>query len=204
MSLSVTSGIVVAASGAGSRAEFTNAIPVNIFGLASGVNLSGGVLAGVGYFSGSDGGVSLNVNISGGTLITNVITSGGNVVTLPGINSGTQVLLSGGATALSGGERFIAGYTYKHISTAAITNVQSGASILHGVVVNSWAVSGQVLVQDSLSGITGGANIATINQLNSSTTIPSQTLIYDVYCLSGIVVSTSGTNDVTIVYKNPA
>ena len=84
MALSVTSGIVVGSSGANSATETTNAIPVNLFGLASGVNKSGaGALAGIGYFSGADGGISLNVNISGGNVVVSV--SGDVVLVVSGV-----------------------------------------------------------------------------------------------------------------------
>ncbi|HKT21221.1 MAG TPA: hypothetical protein VJR06_01165, partial [Nitrososphaerales archaeon] len=98
-------------------------------------------------------------------------------------------------------------WQYALVSGAVLSNVQSGASVLHTVTINAWVSGGQIKVMDSLSGNTGSpiAQIAytEVGSLATNAFIPL-TLDYDCIANSGIVVITSGTGmNVTIAFRSP-
>ena len=178
MALQIPSGLITSISGT-LGAIVSFPMPVVLVG-AGGASASGNRTI-------TENSGALNVNISGGSLAT---------------------LMSGVAVSVSGNAVAIFGYTPTLVSGAVLVNVQSGRSLLHSIVINSYSSGGQFEVHNSLSGIVAANIIATISPTVGSVTnadISPSTLTYDAIMTSGIVISTSGANwNLTVNYKNPA
>jgi hypothetical protein len=208
--------LVAIASGFGSL----SGVQVIISGGAGSPNISGGVtVSGSVQVSGTvtalfglQSGLMVVVSGGGAGISGVAVSVSGDVVTV----SGNVVYISGAVGVSSGGTlpvnpvsgAYVFGYQFNHISGANLTNVQSGASVIHAVNINAWVSGGQITVYDSLSGINAATILATIDftEVGSLATnaFAPQTMVYDAYMKSGIVVSTSGAAiDVTVLYRNP-
>jgi hypothetical protein len=101
-----------------------------------------------------------------------------------------------GVHAQPGGSQNIPTYAASHITTSTTTTVRSGASVLHTICVNTKAASTTATVYNSTAA--SGTVIAVIDVANLL-----GCLSYDVAMGTGItVVTTSGTPDITVTYKN--
>ena len=86
--------------------------------------------------------------------------------------------------------------SYEYITTATTTNVKTGAGLLHKIVVNKPISGSTIKLIDNTSGTT--ANIGTIT--NTSDVKPYE-LIYDCRVSLGLIVVTSGADDITVIYQ---
>jgi len=86
------------------------------------------------------------------------------------------------------------GYTATHITTSTTTLVHTGPCVFHAVVVNTkGTVASQLKVYDGIDA--SGTLLAIIDSLNLSGTFS-----FDIACVTGIAVVTTGAPDVTIIY----
>lgn len=92
-----------------------------------------------------------------------------------------------------------AGGPYSNIKTATTTAVKAGAGILHKIVVNTPVANGVVTVYDSLAG--SGNTIATITMPATLLSQGPQTATYDLRFATGLTIVTTGTPDITVVYR---
>ena len=89
----------------------------------------------------------------------------------------------------------IAGYNFKHISTATNTQVKSTPGTLHTVTINGGTAGVVTLVDTSASNCTGGTTLAVIETIGTTNPV---TLTYDVATTNGLCVTTAAASDVTV------
>ncbi len=166
------------------------------------VSITGGIpiTSGSVIISGNVGAqVSGAVIVSGNVSVSGTVQVQSGLVSVTGGSIGATVsgsVIVSGTVSVSGQTVAVFGHKYKLISGAAIVNVNSGACILHTFCVG---VAGYFAIYDSLSGI---STATTIFATNSGTA--GNVMDFDILCLSGIVVSTSGATAVaTVSYKVP-
>jgi hypothetical protein len=82
---------------------------------------------------------------------------------------------------------------YSNVSTATTTTCKSGSGVLERIIVNTGASTTTVTVYDNTAG--SGTKIAT------ASTTAQGTLIYGCHFGTGLTVVTSGTADITVVYR---
>jgi len=82
---------------------------------------------------------------------------------------------------------------YSNVSTATTTTCKSGSGVLERIIVNTGASTTTVTVYDNTAG--SGTKIAT------AATTAQGVLIYGCHFGTGLTVVTSGTADITVVYR---
>lgn len=98
------------------------------------------------------------------------------------------------ATTIAGG----GGSSFINILTATTTVVVARSARLRRIVFNKKVINGVVTIYDNASAASG-TKVGTIT--NPGTLLEnSGTLEYDVFCQNGIVVVTSSTDDITVVW----
>lgn len=98
------------------------------------------------------------------------------------------------ATTIAGGS----GSSFTNILTATTTVVIARSANLRRIVFNKKVANGVVTVYDNAASA-AGTKVGTIT--NPGTLLDnSGTLEYDVFCQNGIVVVTSSTDDITVVW----
>ncbi len=97
------------------------------------------------------------------------------------------------------GTVWIGGYNYTNITTAATTLVKTGAGILHALIVNTPVGSGVIEMDDALTNTT--PKIGTITFPATILSIGYLSYAYDVNFNTGLSITTTGTMDITVVWK---
>lgn len=93
----------------------------------------------------------------------------------------------------------IAGYNYTRIATATTTLIKTGVGVLHSLTVNTPVGSGVIELDDALTNtapiiakVTFPATILSIGFVN---------YIYDAMFTTGLSITTTGTMDITVMWK---
>lgn len=89
-------------------------------------------------------------------------------------------------------------YTYKHLAGAASTLIKTGAGTLHGVVLNTPAVSGSLTLYDGTSA--AGAVIAIITLPATLAGEGPAAALYDVAFTTGLFAVVAAALDITLSY----
>jgi hypothetical protein len=104
-----------------------------------------------------------------------------------------------GQDVTSPGNAFvIAGFTYKHISTATSTQMKTTPGTLHTVTIGNNGTPGTVTVIDSSTNCSGGTTIAVVAALAAT---GATTLTFDAATVNGLCVVTAAATDVTVTYR---
>jgi hypothetical protein len=93
----------------------------------------------------------------------------------------------------------IAGYNYARMTAAATLLVKTGAGILHAIIINTPVASGTIEFDDALTNTT-----PIIGKITLPGTLLSdgpKMATYDVAFSTGLSITTTGTMDITIVWK---
>jgi hypothetical protein len=93
----------------------------------------------------------------------------------------------------------IGGYNYTHISTATTTLIKTGPGTLHAVVCNTPVGSGVIEIDDALTHTTPVVGIITFPATILS--IGQIPYTYDISFAIGLSITTTGTMDLTVVWK---
>jgi hypothetical protein len=93
----------------------------------------------------------------------------------------------------------IGGYNYTNITTATTTLVKTGQGILHAIVVNTPVGSGVIEFDDAVTNTT--PKIGTITFPSTILSIGYLSNIYDIAFKTGLSITTTGTMDITVVWK---
>ena len=98
------------------------------------------------------------------------------------------------ATTIAGG----GGSSFTNITTATTTVVVARSARLRRIVNNKKVVNGVITIYDNASAASG-TKVGTIT--NPATLLDNTDVLeYDVFCQNGIVVVTSSTDDITVVW----
>lgn len=92
-----------------------------------------------------------------------------------------------------------AGSPFANITTATTTVVKSGAGILHKIIINTHVASATITIFDNTAG--SGTKIGTITLPSTITSDDPTSLAYDLGFSTGLTLVTSGTTDLTVVYR---
>lgn len=91
-----------------------------------------------------------------------------------------------------------AGYKFRNITTATTTTLRTGVGRLVGINVNKAVASSIITVYDNTSA--AGTKIATIT--NPATLVHSQICFpYNLEFRTGLTITTSSTDDITVIYE---
>lgn len=82
---------------------------------------------------------------------------------------------------------------YSNVASAATTTCKSGSGVLERIIINTGASTTTVTVYDNTAG--SGTKIAT------AATTAQGVLVYGCHFSTGLTVVTSGTADITVVYR---
>ena len=93
----------------------------------------------------------------------------------------------------------IGGYNYTNITSATTTLVKTGAGVLHAIIVNTPVGSGVVEMDDALTHTT--PKIGTITFPATLLNNGPNPAIYDIAFSTGLSITTTGTMDITVVWK---
>ena len=166
-------------------------------GPARGINLLSGFAAS--YAGG-------NAGLSGFMSMTAAVMAGFDPINTSGLtpvavsNDGRMFVHTSGQAVGSFGN------TYSLVSGVGVFNIISGRAVLHTIAVNQWVSGGLIEIRDSTSGLAGtiiGAmtpNITTVTAAGIAVLAPHFQL-YDAAMANGIVVSTSGLVNATVMYR---
>ena len=86
--------------------------------------------------------------------------------------------------------------SYNYITTATSTQVKTGAGILHKIVLNKPISGSTIKLIDNTSGTTANIGIIT-----NTTDVKPYELVYDCRFTAGLLIVTSGADDITVVYQ---
>lgn len=92
-----------------------------------------------------------------------------------------------------------AGASWANITTAANTPVKAGATTLHKIVINTPAALATITIYNDTTGTTN--RLGTITMPATLATSGPQEIIYDAYLSTGLTIVTTGTQDITVVYR---
>lgn len=92
----------------------------------------------------------------------------------------------------------IAGFAFRHISTATNTQMKSTPGTLHTVTVNGGTAGVVTVVDTSASNCSGGTTLAVIETIGTTNPV---TLTYDAATANGLCVTTAAASDVTVTFR---
>ena len=93
----------------------------------------------------------------------------------------------------------IHGYNYTNITSATTTLVKGGPGVLHAIIVNKRVASGVIEFDDALTNTT--PKIGTITFPGTLLSDGPIQVLYDIAFTTGLSITTTGTMDITVVWK---
>ena len=94
----------------------------------------------------------------------------------------------------------IAGYQVRRLNAAGTVALSPNPTVLRGVHFNSATQDGTVTIHDNASGTAGTATQYFVVTAREGGTVPSYLGQINVNMRNGLVVETTGTNDITVTW----
>lgn len=103
---------------------------------------------------------------------------------------------AGSDVTAPGNSVVVAGFSYKHISTAVNTQVKATPGTLHTIVINTTVASTITVVDTSAANCSGGVTLAVFQ---ASAALGTYT--YDAATVNGLCITTAGASDLTVTFR---